>query len=121
MMGKRIARNSGYGKIRLSAGGIGMANEQKVTPQSVRHAPDGAVAVFGNQKRAVMRHGDADGPPPHLGIVDHKSGHEVLIFAGRYAVLEADMDDLVAGAFGPVPRAMLGHKRVAAIVAGKHV
>jgi hypothetical protein len=76
MMGRRIARNSGYDKTVFSAGGVGMANELKVTPRSVRHAPDGAVAVFGNQKRAVMRHGDADGPPLHLGIVDHKSGHE---------------------------------------------
>src|ERR1700730_13251959 len=112
MMGKRIARNSGYGKTGLSAAGMGMANEQKVTPQSVRHASDGAVAVFGNQNRTVMRHSAADGQLPHLGIVHSKSDPEVYIFAGRYAALEADADALVAGAFGPVPGAMLGHKLI---------
>src|SRR5438132_2475267 len=70
--------------------------------------PDRAVAVLGNQKRAVPRDGDSDGPPPDLPVVDDEAGDEVLIFAGRNSVPEPDTDHLVAGSLRPVPGAMLG-------------
>src|SRR4051812_41617067 len=70
---------------------------------SVRDPPDRAVAVFGYEQRAVMRHGDADRPPPYFGIADHEASDEILVFARRDSVLETDPDHLVAGAFRPVP------------------
>src|SRR6185437_10080253 len=48
-------------------------------------------------------------------VIDDKAGDEVLIFAGRDAILQANADHLVAGPFRAVPRAMLGGKRIAAI------
>src|SRR5258708_34303412 len=85
----------------------------------MRHPPDRAVAVFGEQQRAVMRDRDANGPSPHRGIIDDKAGDKILVFAGGDAVLETNADDLVAGAFRPVPRAMFGREPIAAIFAWK--
>src|SRR3954467_15506275 len=82
-------------------------------------APDGAVAVFGDEQRAIMRDGDADRPAPHLAVIDHKAGDEVLVFAGGYSVLEANADDFVTSTLGPVPGAMLGGEAIASIFRGK--
>src|SRR5437879_4191502 len=54
------------------------------------HPPDRAVAVLGHQERAVMRDRDADRSAPDVGVACDKPGHEVLIFTGRHAILEAD-------------------------------
>src|SRR6202795_369675 len=81
----------------------------------MRNPPDRAVAVFRYQQGAVMRDGHANGPPPYLGIVDDKAGDKVLVLAGRHSVLEANPDHLVARAFGPVPRAVLGCEPITAI------
>ena len=70
---------------------------------SVCNPPDGAAGVLRDEQCAVMCYGDANGPSPHIGIIDHKPGDEILVFAGGYAVLEANADHLVTGAFGPVP------------------
>src|SRR5579863_8442546 len=64
----------------------------------MRDAPDRAVAVFRDQQRSVARNGHADRASPHFGIIDDKAGHEVLILAGRLAILHANADQLVAGA-----------------------
>src|SRR5690349_11634005 len=68
-----------------------------------------------------MGDGDADRPAPDLAVADDEAGDEILIFAGWNAVLEADADYLVAGALRPVPGAMLGRERIAAILGGKVV
>src|ERR1700733_563076 len=82
----------------------------------IGNAPDAAAGVFGNQQRAVLVHRNPDRAAPDFGIADHEAGGEIVIFAGRRAVFDDDADDFVAGAFGPIPRAMLGGENVAAIV-----
>ena len=59
-----------------------------------------------------MRHRHANGARPNRGVVQNEAGHEVLIFAGRYPVLQARPDHLVAGPFRSVPRAVLSRKRI---------
>src|SRR6202011_4586218 len=44
---------------------------------------------------------------------------EILILAGGHAVPKLDADDLIPGAFGAVPRAVLGRKRIASVLSGK--
>src|ERR1700730_15413014 len=68
-----------------------------------------------------MRNGDTDRPCPHLGIVDDKPGDEILVFAGGYPVFETNANDLIAGVFEPVPRAMLGRKTIAGIFGWKRL
>src|ERR1051326_8437713 len=55
---------------------------------AIGDAPDRAFSILADEERAVMRHGDADRARPNRGVVDDKSGHEVLVFAARRAVLE---------------------------------
>src|ERR1035438_8860657 len=62
---------------------------------------------------------DADRTAPYFGIVDDKSGDEVLIFPGRHPVLQMDANDLVAGSLGAVPGAVFGCKTIAAIFRGE--
>src|ERR1700722_19000988 len=81
----------------------------------VSDAPDRAVTVLRDQERAVARDRDADRASPHIGIAGDKAGHEVLIFAGRNAVLHTDADHLIARALRTIPGAVLGGKAVAAI------
>src|SRR5262249_11738581 len=50
-----------------------------------------------------------------------EAGDEILILAGRHAVLQTDADDLVAGALGSVPGAVLGGKGITAILRRKIV
>src|SRR6267142_5643828 len=88
---------------------------------SMADAPDRAVAVLGDQQRAVMGDGDPDRASPDLAVIDDEAGDEILVFARRLAVLEADTNDLVAGPLRTVPRAMLRGEGVAAIVRRKIV
>src|SRR5690349_23683996 len=82
-------------------------------------APDRPIAVLRDQERAVAGHRDANGAAPDLVVVDDEAGGEILVLAGRHAVLQADADDLVAGPLGAVPRSVRGRKCIAAIVRGK--
>jgi len=59
--------------------------------------------------------GDADRPPPHRGVADDEAGGEILVFAGRHAVLDDHADHLVSGALAAIPRAVLGGEDVAAV------
>src|SRR2546423_2062888 len=65
---------------------------------AIGDAPDCAVSILADEERAVMRHGDADGAGPNRGVVDDETGHEVLVFAIRLAVLEPHAHHFVAGA-----------------------
>ena len=56
------------------------------------------------------------GRPQTLPSLVTKPDEEVLVFAGRLAVLHRHADDLVAGAAGPVPRAVLGGEGVVAVL-----
>src|SRR3954469_12399876 len=79
--------------------------------RSARHArppPDRAVAVFGDQERAVLGDRNSDRPPPDLGVIDNEARHEIFVLAGRLAVLHPDTDHLVAGALRAIPGAVLG-------------
>jgi len=68
-----------------------------------------------------MRYRHADWARPNRGVVHDEAGHEVLIFAGRYPILQARADHLVAGPFPPVPRAVLGRKYIPALFRGELV
>src|SRR5205085_1064078 len=84
-------------------------------PRRSAHAPDRVVAVLGEQLRAVLCRGDADRPAPYRRIVNDEAGDEVLVFAGRHAVVHDRADDLVAGAGRAIPGAVLGGKDAAAV------
>src|SRR5580704_8775586 len=81
----------------------------------VGNPPYGTAGVFRNQERPVPVDRDADRAAPDLRIVDREAGGEILVFAGRRAVLHRYTDDLVAGAFGAIPRAVLGGENIAAV------
>src|SRR6266436_3077546 len=83
--------------------------------------PDRAVAVLRNEERTVMRDGEPNGPSPHLLVADDKPGDEVLIFASGHTIPKTDANDLVAGAFGPVPGAVLGCKTITDIVGRERI
>src|SRR5438445_5883769 len=95
--------------------------DRRSARQLVANPPDRSVAVFRDKQGAVMCGGNADRTAPHLGIIDDKSGDEVLVFAGRHAILHPDADDFIAGPLRPVPGAMLGRKPIAAIFGGEAV
>src|SRR5947207_1288413 len=84
-------------------------------------SPEGAAAVFGDDEGAVFGDGDSDGASPDLFVGDDKAGHEVFVLAGGFAGwVEAEADDLVAGAARAVPGAVEGDERVAAVLGGEH-
>src|SRR5262245_36007206 len=87
--------------------------------RSMADAPDRPVAVLRHQERPVAGDRDADRPAPDFVVVDDEAGDEILVFAGRYPILQPDADDLVSGPLGAVPRPVRGRKHVAAIVGGK--
>src|SRR5216683_244565 len=78
--------------------------------------PYGTAGIFRNQQCPVLVDGDADRAAPDFGIVDHEAGGEILVFARRRAVPHRYADDLVAGAFGAIPRAVLGGENTAAVL-----
>src|SRR6267142_1675824 len=80
---------------------------------SRRHPPDRAVAVLGEQQRAVFRLRHPDRPAPDRGVVDYEAGDEVFVLAGRHAILHDRTDDLVAGTRRPVPGAVRGGEHTA--------
>src|SRR4029077_5219377 len=82
-------------------------------------APDRAARILRHQEAAVLVDGDANWAAPRLRIIDDESGGEILIFAARHAVLHNDANDFVAGAFGAVPRTVLGGKNIAAVLGRK--
>src|SRR5262245_33099181 len=85
-----------------------LTHKDAASPRRARHAPDHPIAILGHQQRSVLRHRDAHRSSPHLLVADHKPRDEILVLAGRLAVLHPDADHLVAGALGAVPGAVLG-------------
>src|SRR5579862_6149594 len=69
----------------------------------IGHPPQHVATIVADQEGAVMGHRDAHRPAPDAVVVDHKSGHEVLVLASRLAVVELGDDHLVARPLGPVP------------------
>ena len=51
----------------------------------VAHTPDGLVAVFANKQAAIFRDGDSDRATPDFAVGRDEAGHEVFIFAARFA------------------------------------
>src|ERR1700675_2134700 len=47
----------------------------------VTDSPDRIRPVVGYEQRSVLSYGDADRPPPHVSVVDHKSSHKIFILA----------------------------------------
>src|SRR6202451_3551914 len=81
----------------------------------IGNPPYGTAGIFRDQQCPVLIDGDAYRAAPDLRIVDHEAGGEILVFARRRAVPHRYADDLVAGAFGAIPGAVLGGEDVAAI------
>src|SRR4051812_3921624 len=86
---------------------------QACTPRSIRsnsadigHPPDCPGAIVRDQERAVLGDRDAHRAAPDVSILRDESDQEILIFAGRLAVLHRDADHLVAGPPGAVPGTM---------------
>jgi hypothetical protein len=52
---------------------------------AVTHAPDGAIAVFADKQAAIFRDGDSDRATPDFAFGRDEAGHEVFIFAARFA------------------------------------
>ncbi len=99
-----------------AAAGLKRACSRTLRACRIGDAPDGAARVLGDQQCPVLVDGHADRAAPDLRIVDHEAGGEILVFAGRRAVLHDHADDLVAGAFGAVPGAVFGGENVAAVL-----
>ena len=85
----------------------------------IRHAPDRAAAVVADEQRTVRRDRDADRATPDALVVADEADQKILILAGRLAVLHHQPHDFVAGALGPVPRAVQRDEGVALVVGGK--
>jgi hypothetical protein len=51
----------------------------------VAHSPDGLVAVFADKQATVLGDRDSDGATPDFAFRRNKTGHEILIFAARFA------------------------------------
>src|SRR5262249_20131526 len=62
---------------------------------------------------------NTDGPAPGQAVVDDEAGYEILVFAGRHAVLHEAADDLVAGSDRAIPGAVLGGKDTALVLSRK--
>ena len=88
---------------------------------AIGDTPDRAVSVLADEESAVTRHGHADGAGPNRGVIHDETGHEVLIFAGRNAVLQVYADHFVAGPFRAVPRPVLGRERIPTVFRGELV
>ena len=52
---------------------------------AVAHSPDGAVAVFADEKTPVFGHCDPDRATPNFVLRRDEAGHEVFVFAARFA------------------------------------
>ena len=85
---------------------------------SIGNPPDRAVAVFGYQQCAIVRHRHANRPAPNGLIISDKPGHEVIIFARGHAIIKPKAGELIPGAGGAVPRAVQRDKGIAPIPAG---
>src|ERR1700686_3657720 len=82
----------------------------------IGNPPYGTAGIFRDQQCPVLIDGDADRAAPDLRIVDHEAGGEIFVFARRRAVFHQYTDDLVAGAFGAIPGAVLGGENIAAVL-----
>src|SRR6478672_4380101 len=51
----------------------------------IAHAPDGLVAVFTDKQAAIFRDGDSDRATPDFALGRDEAGHEIFIFAARFA------------------------------------
>src|SRR5271165_2014600 len=89
------------------------------SPAVVGDAPDRAAAVFADEERAVPSNGDAHRAGPDISVADHEAGQEILVFAGRLAVVQQSTDYLVPSPLGAVPGAVKGGEDVAAVVGRK--
>ena len=85
----------------------------------VGDAPDGVGHVVGDVESAVRAGDNACGTSPDGAVCVDEAGHEVFILAGGYAVLQANANQLVAGAHGLVPGAVRANEKVAAILCGE--
>src|ERR1700675_1300293 len=87
-----------------------------VVSTRVADAPDGVRTVIGYQQRSVLSHGDPDRPPPHVLIVDHKSGDKIFVLAaGPGGLVQRYADHLISGAYRSVPRTVLGCENISLI------
>src|SRR5262249_43248458 len=77
------------------ANDIDPQHERVLWAAAIGDSPDRAVSVFAEEESAVVRHRHTDGARPNREVVHDEAGHEVLIFAGRYPVLQARADHLV--------------------------
>src|SRR5437763_263834 len=89
---------------------------------SVRHSPYFSGAVVGDQQRAVAEHEEAGGAAPDASarLIRHPADDEIVVAAGRMAVLEWNTNDFVAGAARAVPRAVQSDEGAAAIFRREH-
>ncbi len=85
----------------------------------VGDAPQRAVAVLGEQQRAVMRRRHANRTAPHAVGIGDEAGDEILVAAVRHAVAQVDPYDFIAGAVAAVPGSVQRHEGVALVVARK--
>src|ERR1700722_20961624 len=66
-----------------------------------------------------MRHRDADRAAPDVLVVADEANKKILVLARGLAVFHHQAYDFVAGALGPVPRAVQRDEGVPSIVGGK--
>src|ERR1035441_8484031 len=79
----------------------------------VGHMPHGTAPVVGDEQRPVLSDRDPHRAAPDLAVGGDKAGQEVVVLPGGVAVVQGNVDHLVAGAVLAVPAAVLRSKGVA--------
>jgi hypothetical protein len=71
----------------------------------VANVPYGLVTVFADKQTAVFGDGNSDRATPDFAVGRDEAGHEVLIFAARFAggFVERCAHDFVTSTFHAVP------------------
>src|SRR5262249_19672222 len=93
------------------------------TSSNVAYAPDGFVAVFADKQAAVFRDGDSDRTTPDFAVGRDEAGHEIFIFAARFATrfVEWYAHHFVASTLHAVPRTVERSEDVAFVFRGELV
>ena len=76
-------------------------------------------SIVAHQHGPIGQNHGRDRASPRIAVIDNETGEEVVVFAGRHAVVHAHAHKLVASAETPVPRPMKRGDPVADIFLGE--
>lgn len=82
-------------------------------------APNASRAVVRDIERSIAACSNTNRTAPDLTVFGYESSEKVFITSIGVAIVHGNPDDLVTGASGAVPGAVLGGKGVAVVLPGK--